>query len=197
MVGYVTAALAFVCVKLRAQESSFCDFRKITSCDFAAFYSFSTQGNSCFLRCAWYGVLQLICAQLWVILVLLIFRECCSEVLISFFWCSVCMKYFDVHEMWKETSRPAASHPFQLWRFPPNVWSYHKISSCQTQSPMPSWWHITTLGLCHDFVTSSPPYLHTPPPPSHLIMWLLTNTYNMFMLVMAGILERLLTLVSI
>ena len=39
--GYVTTVLAIVRTELRAQEaSSFCDFWKITSCDFTLFYSF-------------------------------------------------------------------------------------------------------------------------------------------------------------
>ena len=41
MAGYVTAILAFVCSNLPAQEaSSFCDFWKLTSCDFTSFFSF-------------------------------------------------------------------------------------------------------------------------------------------------------------
>ena len=39
--AYITAALAIVRTKLRAQEtSSFCDFWKMISCDFTLFYSF-------------------------------------------------------------------------------------------------------------------------------------------------------------
>ena len=52
--GYVTAVLAIVCNELRAREaSSFCDFWKITSCDFTLFHSVLTQSNVCFLRSAW------------------------------------------------------------------------------------------------------------------------------------------------
>ena len=44
--GYVTAVLAIVRTELRAREaSSFCDFWKITSCDFTLFCSFLTQAN--------------------------------------------------------------------------------------------------------------------------------------------------------
>ena len=39
--GYVTAVLAIVRTELRARKtSSFCDFWKMTSCDFTLFYSF-------------------------------------------------------------------------------------------------------------------------------------------------------------
>ena len=48
--GFVTAVLAIVRTELRAQEmSSFCDFWKITSCEFTLFYSFLTQANNFFL----------------------------------------------------------------------------------------------------------------------------------------------------
>ena len=55
MAGYVTAILAFVRAEIRAQEvSNFCDILFLmTSCDFTAFYSFLTQANVCFVRCAW------------------------------------------------------------------------------------------------------------------------------------------------
>ena len=46
MAGYVTAAPAFVCGKPGAREaSSFCDFWKMTSCDFTAFFFILTQAN--------------------------------------------------------------------------------------------------------------------------------------------------------
>ena len=52
--GYVTAVLAIVLTELRAREaSSFCDFWNLTSGDFTLFYSFSTQANITFVRCAW------------------------------------------------------------------------------------------------------------------------------------------------
>ena len=42
-VGYVTAVLAFVCTELHAQEtSSFCDFWKMTSCDFNILFFFDS-----------------------------------------------------------------------------------------------------------------------------------------------------------
>ena len=42
--GYVTAVLAIVRTELRAREaSSFCDFWKMTFCDFTLFYSFFIQ----------------------------------------------------------------------------------------------------------------------------------------------------------
>ena len=50
MAGYVTTILAFVHAELRGQEtSSFCDFWKVTSCDFTPFHSFLTQANIFFL----------------------------------------------------------------------------------------------------------------------------------------------------
>ena len=49
MAGYVTAVPAFVSGKLPAQvASSFCDFWKLTSCDFTLLFSFLTQANLCF-----------------------------------------------------------------------------------------------------------------------------------------------------
>ena len=44
--GHVTAALAIVHTELRAREASgFCDFWKMTSCEFTLIYSFLTQAN--------------------------------------------------------------------------------------------------------------------------------------------------------
>ena len=50
MAGYVTTVLAFVHAELRTPEaSSFCDFRKISSSIFIAFYFlYFTQANICF-----------------------------------------------------------------------------------------------------------------------------------------------------
>ena len=49
-VGYVTAILTFVPTELRAREaSSFCEFWKMTSCDFTLIYSFFTHTNISFL----------------------------------------------------------------------------------------------------------------------------------------------------
>ena len=45
MAGYVTTILAFVCAELHAQAGSFCDFWKMTYCDFTAFYSILTQAK--------------------------------------------------------------------------------------------------------------------------------------------------------
>ena len=51
MVGYVTTLLAFVCGKLPAQEAnSFCDFWKMTSCNFITFFSYLTWAYLCFLE---------------------------------------------------------------------------------------------------------------------------------------------------
>ena len=53
MEGYVTAVLAFVSGGLPSREvSNFCDFLKLTSCDFTTFFSFLTQANLSFFRCA-------------------------------------------------------------------------------------------------------------------------------------------------
>ena len=52
--GYVTAVLAIVRTALRGREaSSFCEFWKMTSCDFTLFYSYLTQANVNIFRCAW------------------------------------------------------------------------------------------------------------------------------------------------
>ena len=41
MAGYVITVPAFVCVELQAREAStFCDLKKVTSCDFTAFSPF-------------------------------------------------------------------------------------------------------------------------------------------------------------
>ena len=49
MAGYVTAVLAFVHAELCGRESrSFCDFWKVSSCNFTPFSSFLTQPNVCF-----------------------------------------------------------------------------------------------------------------------------------------------------
>ena len=48
--GYVTAVLAIVRTELRAREaSSFCDFWKMTFCDFTYFIIFLTKANIIFL----------------------------------------------------------------------------------------------------------------------------------------------------
>ena len=50
MAGYVNAAPAFVRFKLPAREAiSFCDFWKLTSCDFIAFISSLIEVHFCFL----------------------------------------------------------------------------------------------------------------------------------------------------
>ena len=50
--GYVTTGLAID--QSGAWEAiSFCDFWKITSCDFTLFYSFLNEANIHFFRCAW------------------------------------------------------------------------------------------------------------------------------------------------
>ena len=86
--GYVTAVLAIVrSCKLRAQEaSSFCDFWKMTSCNFTLFYSFLTQAN------VWFCLVRSIIANLCPIIInfnAVDFSECRSEEVINFFWRSV------------------------------------------------------------------------------------------------------------
>ena len=50
MADYVNALPAFVCFELPAREaSSFCEFWKLTSCDFIAFISSLIKVNFCFL----------------------------------------------------------------------------------------------------------------------------------------------------
>ena len=52
--GYVTAVLAIIRTELHAREaSSFCDFWKMTFCNFTLFYSFLTKANILFFLCAW------------------------------------------------------------------------------------------------------------------------------------------------
>ena len=53
MAGYVNTIRAIVCFELPAREaSSFCDFWKLTSCDFIAFISSLIEVNFSFFRCA-------------------------------------------------------------------------------------------------------------------------------------------------
>ena len=50
MAGYMNAVPAFVCFELPAREaSSFCDFWKLTSCDFIAFISSLIKLTFCFI----------------------------------------------------------------------------------------------------------------------------------------------------
>ena len=72
--GYVTAILTIVRTELCAQEaSSFCDFWKMTSCDFTLFYKL------CLVR----SIIDNLCP------IMIHFNVCRSEEVISFFWRSV------------------------------------------------------------------------------------------------------------
>ena len=85
--GYITAVLAFVCGELPAQEaSSFCE--KITSCNFIAFFSFLTEGNHSFIKCAYRGTIANLCPNM-IHFGALDFRECRTEEVIHFFRRSV------------------------------------------------------------------------------------------------------------
>ena len=54
MTGYVNTVQAIVCSKLPAGEANnFCDFFKLTSCDFIAFISSVIELNICFFACAY------------------------------------------------------------------------------------------------------------------------------------------------
>ena len=54
MACYVNAVRAIVCFELPAREASnFCDFWKLTSCDFIAFISSLIEVNFCFFQCAY------------------------------------------------------------------------------------------------------------------------------------------------
>ena len=53
MAGYLTTVPAFVCIELPAREaSSFCDFFKLTLCNFTTYFSFLTDVILYFVRCA-------------------------------------------------------------------------------------------------------------------------------------------------
>ena len=90
MPGYETAVLAFVRAELRGWEtSSFCDFWKVTSCDFTPFYSFFNQPNICFLEmCLVRSIIAKLCPNM-IHFDALEFSECRSEKVIGFFWHSV------------------------------------------------------------------------------------------------------------
>ena len=70
--GYVSTGLVIVCPELRARKaSSFCDFWKLTFCDFTLFYSSLTQ-TFVFWDVLVKNYFSLFCAQLWFILMLYI-----------------------------------------------------------------------------------------------------------------------------
>ena len=90
MSGYVTAVLAFVHAELRGREtSSFCNFFKVTFCDFTLFYSFFTQPNIFFQMCLVRNTIG--CVQIWFILILWILVSVALKKR-CFFWRSVCVK---------------------------------------------------------------------------------------------------------
>ena len=86
------------------EASSFCDFWKLTSCDFTRFFSFFTQANLCFQMCL---IRITIIAKLCLNMInfdAVDFSECRSEEVISFFWCSV---YLFPHVLYFLTSHIA------------------------------------------------------------------------------------------
>ena len=89
--GYVTAVLAIVRAELRAREASnFCDFWKMTSCDFTLFYSFFFNSSIRLFFEMW--LVRTTVAKLCPIMIYfnaLDFNECRSKEVISFFWRSV------------------------------------------------------------------------------------------------------------
>ena len=88
MAGYVTAAPAFVHSKLCAREvSSFCDFWKYLLWFHCMFLYFdSSKPFVC--RCAWQGLLKLICVQIWLIFMRWILMNVALKKW-CFFWRSV------------------------------------------------------------------------------------------------------------
>ena len=90
MASYVNAVRAIVCFELPAREaSSFCDFWKLTSCDFIAFISSLIVVDflkMCLLRIN----LPNLCPNMNHFDAV-DFSECHSEEVISFFWRSVCI----------------------------------------------------------------------------------------------------------
>ena len=90
MAGYVNAVPAFVCFELPAREASrFCDFWKLTSCDFIAFISSLIEVNVCFLDVLRLNLHVPNLHPNMIQVDALDFREWHSEEVISFFWRSV------------------------------------------------------------------------------------------------------------
>ena len=90
MAGYVDAVPAFVCFELPAREaSSFCDFWKLTSCNFIAFISSLIEVNFCFFKICLLRInLPNLCPNM-IHVDALDFSGWHSEEVISFFWRSV------------------------------------------------------------------------------------------------------------
>ena len=89
MAGYVNAVRAIVCFELPAREaSSFCDFWKLTSCDFIAFISSLIEVNFCFLDVLIKDKITLSVSK-YDNFDAVDFSEYHSEEVISFFWRSV------------------------------------------------------------------------------------------------------------
>ena len=95
MAGYVNAVSAFICLELPAREaSSFCDFWKLTSCDFIAFISSMIDVNfSLFFMCLLRIDLPNLCPNIIIHVDALDFCGWHSKEVISFFWRSMYMKY--------------------------------------------------------------------------------------------------------
>ena len=94
MAGYVNAVPAFVCFELPAREaSSFCDFWKLTSCDFIAFLSSIIKVNFCFIAMYLFRInLPNLCPNM-IHIDALDFSGWHSKQVISFFWRSVYLYY--------------------------------------------------------------------------------------------------------
>ena len=93
IVGYVNAVrgiTAFVCFELPAREASnFCDFWKLTSCDFIAFISSLLEVNFCFFKYVLIKDKFTYSVSKYDSFYVVDFSEWHSEEVISFFWCSV------------------------------------------------------------------------------------------------------------
>ena len=89
MAGYVNTVRAIVCSDLPAREASnFCDFWKLTSCNFIAFISSLIELNFFFYMCLLRINLPNLCPNMNHFDAV-DFSECHSEKVISFFWRSV------------------------------------------------------------------------------------------------------------
>ena len=135
MAGYVNTVRAIVCFELLARAASnFCDFWKLTSCDFIAFISSLIEVNfflifMCLLRIN----LPILCPNMNHFDAVG-FSECHSEEVISFFWRSV---YF-TSLFWK---RPAFEKACNQWISVLSEWQVNKDKVlCQKAQWL--WWDL-------------------------------------------------------
>ena len=88
MAGYVSAVLAIVRAELCGQETgSFCDFFKVTSCNFTPFYFFASTKHCFFEMCLVRSTVAKLCPNIH--FDALDFSEYRCEEVIGFFWRSV------------------------------------------------------------------------------------------------------------